>query len=294
MAGSAEEAGAGQTARAWPQLAACACQEQATASAAPAGWHTSKAWHPPGMHNAPRRRSDAAATWPQILPGLAQPAGLRCAAPTHQHGAALELDAIHCLAAQLHRLGVAVQEAAQAVPDAKDLVLGHAIIILYKGAGSRGLMRGMHGWRRVAGLGGLLACCVSGTRWSCCCGRQQRQGRRRPSRQARCDPAGQRLGPGEAPTSVYTMFCTTSLRPGQRPPPAEPVRRGGCVSTAHHYARCTRPCQGSQPCSVTNGSLLASALPSRSRSATEARHRRQHRPARGPNRAAPPAAAAHR
>lgn len=50
--------------------------------------------------------------------------------PTHQHGAALELDAVHLGAAELHRLGMAVQEAAQTVADAKDLVLGHPVVVL--------------------------------------------------------------------------------------------------------------------------------------------------------------------
>lgn len=66
---------------------------------------------------------------PTLLPGSSLPA-------THQHGAALELDAVDRLAAQLHRLGVAVQEATQAIPDAKDLVLGHPVVVL-QGRGGR-------------------------------------------------------------------------------------------------------------------------------------------------------------
>lgn len=85
-----------------------------------------------------------------------------CAPPTHQHGAALELDAVYRLAAQLHRLGVAVQEAAQAVPDAKDLVLGHAIVVLQQGGSHWGVgqawLAGACRW--------VSACCRGFARWS--------------------------------------------------------------------------------------------------------------------------------
>jgi hypothetical protein len=53
---------------------------------------------------------------------------LGIAARRPQHGAAPELDAVNLSLRKLHRFGVAVQEAAQAVPDAQDLVVGHTVV----------------------------------------------------------------------------------------------------------------------------------------------------------------------